>query len=121
MSIYQRNKLAAITNTRGKTLTDQSAANETDRNVIVNRFLQHGQVPGSGKQPTYADYSRLPQDLKGFLHQARSLADLKKRLPKALKGYTMDDLLALTPEELTKILTPPAPKPDDKQPPKEGT
>lgn len=111
---YAKNKLQARTKCVKPTLTDQSQATETDRNVIVQRFLQHGQMPGTAKNPLYADFSALPEDLRGFIHQAKRLATLKNRLPKALRGYSMNDLIELTPDELKDILAPPAPKPEDK-------
>lgn len=106
-----QNKMAAITVNTTPTLTDQSQASETDRNVIVHKFLQHGQIPAPRKAPTYADYSQLPQDLRGFLDQARSLERLRAQLPTQLRGYSQSDLLALTPQQLKDILTPPAPSP----------
>lgn len=112
---YERNKAKSRTTTTKPTLTDQSQAKETDRNVIVNRFMKTGQVP-PGRTGFYADMSHLPTDLKGFLDRARSIPNLKAKLPKALESLTLNELLALTPEQLREKLTPPAPPPA-----KEGT
>lgn len=112
---YYRNKTAAMTHTTKPTLTDQAAAHETDRNVIMSRYMIHGQMPGSAKQPMYADFAALPGDLKGFLDQARSLKTLRGQLPTQLQKHSMEELLALTPEQLTTILTPPAPPPAPKE------
>lgn len=112
---YYKNKTAAMTHTTKPTLTDQAAAHETDRNVIMARYQIHGQLPGSAKQPMYADFSALPGDLRGFLDQARSLKTLRGQLPPQLQKHSMEELLALTPEQLTTILTPPAPPPAPKE------
>lgn len=108
---YEKNKAAARTVNKLPSLTDQSQASETDRNVIVHRFLKTGQAPGASRQPMYGNMAVLPQDLAGFLKQARSLEHLRKKLPKALQGYSMRDLLSLTPQELKTILQPSAPTP----------
>lgn len=111
---YATNKANARTRCVKPSLTDQSAAKETDRNIIVERYMVHGQAPGSGKQPMYGDFSNLPTSLAGFMSQARSLARLKKRLPPQLANMSQAELLALTPDKLTSILTPPEP-PADKE------
>lgn len=115
---YSEAKQRAKTRNTKPSLTDQSQALQTDRNVIVHRFLKTGMAPG-GKDPMYADFSRLPTTLAGFLHQAKSLDTLRKRLPKPLQGYSTTDLLALKPDELRTILEPPAKpageKPKDEQ------
>lgn len=104
---YRKNKELAVTHTTQPTLTDQSAAHETDRNVIMSRYMIHGQMPGSAKQPMYADFAALPGDLRGFLDHARSLKTLRGQLPTQLQKHSLEELLALTPEQLTTILTPP--------------
>lgn len=118
MSNYARNKIASRTHPKGETMTDQSAAHETDRTVIVQRFLQHGQAPGSKKPPMFGDFSRLPTDLKGFINMGKSMKHLKGKLPAKLKDKSIEELLALTPEQLTNILTPPAPSPAPEEKPK---
>lgn len=112
MSNYQKNKLAAQTRTVNPTLTDQSQARETDINVIVGRMGITGAVPGNSQPPMYGDFTNLPTDLREFIECARTIGDHWKHLPPELKGMGMDELLALTPEELTTKLTPPAPTPD---------
>lgn len=111
---YAENKRRARTKTTTETLTDQSAAYETDRNVIVTRYMVHGQAPGALKQPMYGDFSQLPTDLRGFIEQARSIKRLRNKLPEQLRNIDTDALLRLTPDELKKILTPPATTPAPK-------
>lgn len=113
MSYYQRNKEASKTRNTDPTLTDQSAAREADINVIVGRFTKTGMVPVAKLQPMAGDYSQLPTDLRGFIETARGLHDLRRKLPLELRDHSIEKLLALTPDELTKILTPPAPKQDE--------
>lgn len=60
----------------------------------------------------YGDFADLPRDLRGYIHMAKGLERLKGKLPEALKGKSPFELAALTNEQLTAILTPPAPKPD---------
>lgn len=105
---YATNKQNAKHFNKGESMTDQSAAHETDRNVIVKRYLQTGQAPG-GKAPMYGDFANLPQDLRGYIHTARDLNRLKSKLPKELQGKSLEELAALTMDELTAIHTPPEP------------
>lgn len=118
---YAFNKANSRTRTTGKSLTDQSQAKETDINIIVNRFLKTGNRPLAAKQPIAGDFSQLPRDLRGFIHQARSIRRLRERLPDALKEKTVEELMSLTGDELKKILAPPAEPPAKKadEPPKE--
>lgn len=115
--MYRTNKSNAITLNRirkgpragdvAASETDQTAAKDTDRNIIVKRFLTHGQLPQGRKPGMYGDFSILPEDLQGFLAQAKSLQKHRQNLPKELRGMTTEELLALTPDELKDILTPP--------------
>lgn len=114
MSNWKKNKALARTKNTKPTLTDQSAAADTDRTVIVKRYLAHGQVMGTSSQPIAgADFTLLPKDLIGFIERGRSLAKLRAKLPPQLRSRSTEELLSLTAEQLTAILTPPAPKPDD--------
>jgi len=112
---YQINKWEARTRTTKPTLTDQAGARDTDINIIVGQFLQHGQMP-KGKEPIYGDFSNLPGDLRGFIEQGKRLNGLKNQLPDQLRELSVEALLALTPEELKNKLTPPEPtKPAEEQ------
>lgn len=107
---YAANKAASITFTdldKDPTLTDQSQANDTDINVIVKRYGIHAQAPGNPAQPMYGDFSGLPTDLRGFIEVGRTLEENRQRLPEPLRDKPIEELFALTPEQLTAILTPP--------------
>ena len=106
---YAVNKVRSRTTNTQPSLTDQSAAKDTDRNVIVKKFMVHGQVPTGNKTPIYADFASMPKDLVGLLEQAKSIYRLKNQLPKDLRDLTLDALLALTPDEIKAKLTPPTP------------
>lgn len=108
---YAINKAKARTITRKPSLTDQSQARDTDINIIVGRYLKTGTAPGAGQQPIYGDYSNLPTDLRGFLETSRTLHAHRHKLPEPLKNMTVEEILALTRDELTNILTPPATTP----------
>lgn len=109
---YQLNKLKSRTRSTRPTLTDQSQARETDINVIVKRYgIGNGQAPGRAGEPMYGDFTQLPDDLRGFIETARTIEQHKRNLPKELRDMAVHDILALTPEQLTAKLTPPAPTP----------
>lgn len=112
MSNYARNKAKSIIHTEGETLTDQSQARETDINVIVSRYGITNQMPGTGAQPIYGDFTQLPKDLREFIDLGRSIEDRRAELPPELREMPIEELLALTPEQLTDKLTPsPTPSP----------
>lgn len=112
--IDRKKKLA--TRTTKPTKTDQSMAKDTDLNVIVGKFLK-GQLPtGAPIEPVYGDFTRYPDDLRGFIKTARELNQHRAELPEKLRDMPVEQLMALTNEQLTAILTPPAPSPE---PPKE--
>lgn len=114
---YEKNRLRARTNSTQPTMTDQSQARETDINVIVQRFTVTGRVPGPSTQPIAGvDFTKMPEDFRGFIHKARTLEENRRKLPKELRDMPIGELMALTPEQLTAKLTPPAPSPE---PPKE--
>ena len=100
------------------TATDQSAARETDLNIILQRYAQSGTLQSHGKDPMYEDWTEYPEDLRGFIERARTAEKLRASLPQELKGKTLDELVRLTPNELHNILTPPAPTPPPKDEPK---
>lgn len=110
---YRENKQRAITNNINPetgelmpSLTDQSQARDSDINVIVGRFLKTGHAAAPGK-PMYGDFTQLPEDLRGFLRTAQSLAHYQQRLPEALRDLTTEQLLLLTPQEIATRLQPP--------------
>lgn len=110
---YLTNKQKARTRTTEPSLTDQSQAYDTDINVIVGRFLKTGAAPGTAQEPMSGDFSELPEDLRGYIEASRSIKDTRRRLPTALKDMPIEELLALTPDKLTDILTPPPKETND--------
>lgn len=116
--MYLNNKLLAIYNSTKPTLTDQAGANETDINIIVGRMGISGHVPGNNKEPMQGDFTQFPADLRSMIETSRSIENVRKRLPQQLAELPMERLLTLTPDEITNILTPPAPTPEPKGEPK---
>lgn len=117
MSNWKANKQDAIYFSTKPTKTDQSQAANTDINIIVTQFLRTGQAP-EGATPIYADFTQLPEDLRGFIEMGQNKQALIDSLPEQLKGLTYEELFALTPEQITAKLKP-ADKPADK--PKDDT
>lgn len=112
MTFYANNRKRARTVTKTPTLTDQSQARETDINIIVGRFLKTGTAPGAPKQPVEGvDWTQYPTDLRGFIETSRDYLRHKNALPEQLRNIPVEKLVYMTPDELTTILTPPAPKP----------
>ncbi|QXP08498.1 MAG: internal scaffolding protein [Arizlama microvirus] len=109
-SRYKENKAAARIYTKGETLTDQSAARETDINVIVRKFTQTGMVPAAKNAPMSGDFTEFPTSLREFIETARQGNPLREKLPEQLKNMKTEELLALNAQQLTDIL---APKPAD--------
>lgn len=115
---YFARKKKLRTVTTKPTMTDQSMAKDTDLNVIVGKFLK-GQLPsGAAQEPMYADFTQYPPDLKGFIDTSRDLPRYRQQLPDPLRNMKVEDLMALTNEQLNAILTPPAPTPADEEKPK---
>lgn len=110
MNYYERARKLATRNT-DPTLTDQAGARETDINIIVGRFTSIGTVPGNAGTPMYYDAVGMPTDLRGFIDAARALEYHRSKLPAELKTMGIEELLALTPENVKTILTPPDKKP----------
>lgn len=106
---YHRNKQRAIYNNTEPSMTDQGAARDTDINVIVKSFLIHGQAPGTTQEALYADFTEMPDDLAGYIERSKQLEQHRRLLPKQLQDLPLEELLALTPEKLTAILTPATP------------
>lgn len=115
MSNYHRNREIARTINKDPTLTDQAAAAGTDINVIVRQLQISGTMPGA---PTPSlgglDTTEIPDNLADALATIRNIKNLRRQLPPQLEGKSMNELLALTPDQLTTILTPPAKPQDDK-------
>lgn len=114
-SIYLKNKARAIYIDNTPTMADQAGARETDINVIVGRYGISGQLHGNKEQPMYGDFSNLPDGLREFIETAKTYEQRRAELPEQLRGMDTEELLALTPDELTRKLTPepPAPKPEE--------
>lgn len=112
---YRENKAKAIYVNSEPTLTDQGAARDTDINVIVKRFARTGMAPAPATSPLYNDWTTMPVDLRGMIEMARGTAEQRRRLPKVLQEMSMEELFALTPEQLKEKLTP---KPTDTPPEK---
>lgn len=118
---YQINKEAAKTRSTQETLTDQSAAKSTDINVIVKQFRIAGTAPGPAVEPMYGDFSELPGDLREMIETSRTIKERRRQLPPELREMPIEELLTLTPEQVSEKLkkpeppappTPPADKPD---------
>lgn len=90
------------------TMTDQSGASETDLNVVLKRYAQSGTIQSHGKEPMYYDWTEFPEDFRGYLAAARNAEDLREQLPPGLRNMPDAQLLALTPEQIEQMLTPPA-------------
>lgn len=104
---YRTNKERAKTRNTEPTMTEQSQARDTDINVIVGRFLKTGTAPGAPAEPMYGDFSQYPDNFREMIELADTLNSRRAQLPDALKNMALEELLALTPEALTNILTPP--------------
>lgn len=109
MSRYKANKQDAITYNDEPTMTDQSQAESTDINIIVTQFLRTGHTPGQ-QPPIFADFASLPEDLRGFIDMGRSIEEHRGDLPEALRRIPLNDLVNMSDEQITAILTPPEPK-----------
>jgi len=115
---YQQNRLRAQFKSIKPTLTDQSAAKDTDINVIVKQFGLGGQVLGNRAQPIYEDFTQYPRDLREFIEVSRAVRTHIADLPDELRNLPMDQLLNLPPKELLAKLVKPAPTPAPPEPPK---
>lgn len=113
MSNYHKNKAAARTRNTDPTLTDQSQAADTDINVIVRRHQAGGFTQPGRREPIYADFAALPRGLREMIEHARTLPRIREQLPEGLRDLPVETLVNLTPNDVTRILTPPAdPQPD---------
>lgn len=105
---YLERRARTRTHTKTETLTDQSEARNTDINVVIGYMLKTGQPPGEAK-PIYGDFTQLPDDLRGFIDTARSMARHRNKLPEKLRNMSVKELTALTPQQIKDILAPPVP------------
>lgn len=103
-TLAERRTAARFINTE-PTMTDQSAAAQTDLNIIMTQFLKSGTSP-STSQPVYGDFSELPTNLRDAIEQARSVSRIRSQLPPQLRDMPVEEILALTPEQIAAILTP---------------
>lgn len=106
---YEENKRRAVTVDNTPSLTDQSAADDTDLNVIVRQYLTQGTARGNPENATYGDFTQLPTDLRGFIELGRTLQDTIEELPLALRATPLDELVQMTNEQIARILTPAEP------------
>jgi len=102
--MYYENRKRAQTHNYEPTKTDQAAARECDINVIVRNARIHGQAPGPTKQPQFADFSELPDNLQDFLAMGARAAQARGELPEALQAMSNEELLQATPTELAQRL-----------------
>lgn len=100
----------------GRSLTDQSQADDTNINVILRKYGVTGVARGVAGEPQYIDHTAKPQDLREAFEFARSATALRDRLPPSLRDKPLDELTTLTLDQLNTILHPPAPTPE---PPKD--
>lgn len=113
MSNYKANKARAVYIETMETLTDQSQASDTDINVIMRKATQGQMVHGHAAGPQYGDFAELPSDLKTAIETARGIRHIRNKLPAALKEKPIEELLALSREELKAIVDPaPIPAPE---------
>lgn len=108
---YQENRKRAQTKTTKPTLTDQSQADETNINKIIARYRITGRAPGKTQEPMYGDFVGFPKDLREMIETSRRIPGLQTTLPPQLRDMTVEQLLTLNDQEITRILTPePPPK-----------
>lgn len=114
---YHENKARAVTFNTEPTMTDQSAAHDTDINVIVDKFAQHGQLPQHPKPPISGDFTGLPVTLAEAFEAAKTIQGLHARMPEQLRSMPIQELMALTPQQLTDKLKkqPPAEPPTEEK------
>jgi len=106
---YQLNKIAARTRTTEPSMTDQSAADSTNVNVILKnaKFGQLEVGKGAATPPMYEDTTNLPEDLRDMMELARQLPGYIGQLPTELRDIPLDVLMNMTPEDIRTRLTPP--------------
>lgn len=106
MRKYLQRKAAAIFVNNQPTMTDQSGARETDINIIVGKMGITGALAQAQGEPTYGDFSDFPADLRETIELARGLNAQRAKLPEQLRDKPIEELMALTRDDITRILTP---------------
>lgn len=106
---YQLNKIASRTRTTDPSMTDQSAADSTNVNVILKnaKFGNLDFGKGAAKAPHYTDTTNLPADLRDMMELAKQLPGYIGQLPPELRDIPLDQLMAMTAEDIRTRLTPP--------------
>lgn len=115
MSNWARNKEKAKYFNTAPTKTDQAGADATNINIIVGQQLTTGYAPGAPKPPMYEDFTQFPEDLREALEKSREVRRIRDRLPPQLKERTIEELVTLTPNDLTNILKPPVTPPEQQK------
>jgi len=87
-------------------------ARDTDLNIIVEKFKITGAYPAPNSNPSRAT-SPTSRTTSGIHRNRKKHQGLPRQAAPATAGNAIEQLLALTPDALTNILTPPAPKPAD--------
>lgn len=105
---HDENRAFGKTENDGKSLADQSQADETNINVILRKYGVTGVATGVAGPPQYLDHTQLPEDLREAYDQIRSVGRLRDQLPDSLRNRPLQELNALTLEQLNEILHPPA-------------
>lgn len=117
MTYYYQNRKRARTFNTDPTMTDQSQAQNTDINIIINRLRDVGTPPPRNfAVPMSGDFTGLPKDLRSLLELAKSANEKRRALPAPLRDMPIDQLINLTTEQLHAILTPPAKPPAQETP-----
>lgn len=108
---HEERRAKGRTTNDGKSLTDQSQADDTNINVILRKYGVTGVAKGVAGPPHYLDHTEIPLDLREAIHLARQYNTVRQQLPEALRDKPVEELSTLTIEQINKILAPPAPPP----------
>lgn len=111
ITTHDERRARGRTSNDGKSLADQSQADDTNINVILRKYGVTGVAQGVAGPPQYLDHTQLPEDLREAYEQIRSVGRLRDSLPDQLRAKPLEELNALTLEQLNTILHPPAPTP----------
>lgn len=108
---HEERRAKGRTTNSGNSLTDQSQANDTNINVILQKYGVTGVARGTTNAPEWLDHTELPKDLREAFDMAKRANEMKNKLPEQLRKRPIEELLNLTPEEVNAILNPPVPTP----------
>lgn len=129
-----RERIRVTAPSGGDSRTKQADALASDINNIMDRFVTHGQIPETGANPTYGDFSQIG-DLHSAMNRVQAAQDDFDALPSSVRRATNNDpgefldmvydpdrrgeleKLGLV-ENLAPAAAPPA-KPEEPVPPKE--